>query len=357
MKHHTFTFILLFLLFAVSAPGFAASSAREPDGAEISQTSRAFVPSAFPEVPGQPALAEQPILPGTSVAGIWPFGKKEEAAEEKTVIQKSTRKAFFLSLLLPGLGEFYVGSKRGIAFLGVEAAAWWMYIHFTHKGKNLEDEFKRFADQHWRYSAEGGDYSYYGWLRYKIEDKALSSADSVAYRQLGEDLPKKYEDLAASPKYMETLGTKDISGVGESLPANKNQQYYEMIGKYPQFRYGWNDITTSYYIDNQGKKQLYNPALVDSMGNPKGNYSLVPISPNQSHYMDMRYQSNKNLKRGISGVQLMIINRIVSAIDASRLAYHHNKGLESELSMVRVNVVSTYIIDHEVPMLILSKKF
>ena len=47
---------------------------------------------------------------------IWPFSKSDNTQEIKL---KSPRKAFFLSFLMPGLGEAYVGSKRSFIFLGI----------------------------------------------------------------------------------------------------------------------------------------------------------------------------------------------------------------------------------------------
>jgi len=73
--------------------------------------------------------------------------------------------------------------------------------------------------------------------------------------------------------------------------------------------------------------------------------------------MDMRQSSNDKLKLGQDGIDLMIINRVVSAIDAARLAYHHNKKIDSELSMVRISIVQKQINDHKVPMLMFTKKF
>ena len=78
---------------------------------------------------------------------VWPFTRSKTSQAKP----KSTRKAFFLSLLLPGLGETYVGSKRGILFLGVEALSWWMYITKTNEGKDLEEDYERFADMYWHY--------------------------------------------------------------------------------------------------------------------------------------------------------------------------------------------------------------
>ena len=131
--------------------------------------------------------------------------------------------------------------------------------------------------------------------------------------------------------------------VTHSLPSTKTQQYYEMIGKYPQFVYGWKDITQ------------YNTTLADS-SNYDENIREIK-SAMRTKYMSMRHDSNSNLKMGMNGVSLLIVNRVISAIDAARIAYHRNKSMESELSMVRVNLVQKYILDHEVSMLTVSKKF
>ena len=246
-----------------------------------------------------------------------------------------------------------MGAKRGIAFLGVEAVAWWMYMSYTKKGNDLDKQFKQFADAHWRYGAPSDEYSYVEWLAARMRENGISD----------EDLPRNFGDLAKNPAYMDSITQqlidRNVSGVSHALPSTKTQQYYEMIGKYPQFVYGWEDIV-GYTTDSQGVKHYSNIALVDSTGKPKGNYdeNIRNVqSPMRNSYVDMRYKSNQNLKRGQNGIDLMLINRIVSAIDAGRLAYHHNKGLESELSMVQVDVVSTYILDHEVPMLTFTKKF
>ena len=51
---------------------------------------------------------------------------------------------------MPGLGEWYAGSKkRGLAFLGAEATLWGMWVAWKGKGKDLEEEFRAVADDHW----------------------------------------------------------------------------------------------------------------------------------------------------------------------------------------------------------------
>ncbi|MCE5249494.1 hypothetical protein LLG96_04655 [bacterium] len=305
----------------------------EMQNSELKFCDKIELTDSFPLIGDHQALEQavqegQNSTPALSPA-VWPFKKSTGNTVSKP---KSPRKAFFLSLLLPGLGETYVGSKRGIAFLGVEAISWWMYFTNTNKGFDLEDDFRAFADEHWHYNDDTDsagnpiDFNYWKWLDYKyIKDKSIG--------------PEDYDRIEA-----ELEKNADISV--HQLPHPPNQQYYEMIGKYPQFVYGWEDIDD------------LNDTVRNTNGTINYNENIKNIQSDiRNKYEDMRYDSNKKLKAGQRGIHLMIINRVLSAIDAGRLAYHHNKKLNSELSGIQVRMVEKQIIDNKVPMVILTKKF
>ena len=275
---------------------------------------------------------------------IWPFTRKNES-ESSRIKPKSTRKAFFLSLLLPGLGETYVGSKRNLIFFGVEILSWWMYISNTNEGKDLEDKFENFANKYWHYydamnsSGDPLDYNYWEWLKRKYEMNEFSYGQNIMN-------PEDYYDPTDYAEINVHIKNNPKEESIHDLPSTKTQQYYEMIGKYDQFVYGWEDINHA--------------SLFDENGEPTGNYKEDTSqikSPLRTKYMGIRGDSNDKLSAGKRGIQLMIINRIVSAIDAARLAYHHNKSLDSDLSMVRIKFVQKHIIDHKVPMLMFTKNF
>jgi hypothetical protein len=261
---------------------------------------------------------------------LWPFSGNEDVLKPK-----STRKAFFLSLLVPGLGEWYVGSRRAFAFLGVEAFAWYTYISNNSDGNDLEDTYEQFADEHWHYydttNSQGGTlyYNYWGYLR--------ANYDAIDQKGLN------WDDYTEIDKII-----KD-SGSSHSLPATKTQQYYEMIGKYDHFIYGWEDIMAN------------NSALRDSENNPTPNGYTQPTGNIKSllrlQYMDMRGESNDKLKEAQRGLYIMMINRVLSAIDAGRMAYKYNKKLDSDLSMVHVRMVQHRVNDNLVPMVVVSKSF
>ncbi len=71
----------------------------------------------------------------------------------------------------------------------------------------------------------------------------------------------------------------------------------------------------------------------------------------------MRKSSNDALKAGQRGVYIMILNRVISAVHAARTAYKHNQKIDSELSNIDIKFVQKQVIDHKVPMLMISRKF
>ena len=288
---------------------------------------------------------------------IWPFGGDDEP--QTTVQQKSTRKAFFLSFLVPGLGEAYVGSKTSVLFLGVEAFAWWMYLTNTNEGRDREDEFQDYANAHWNYVVDAGydspldadtfdEPSYFEWLKYHFQEVNLPRFGDVNTLD-----PYDYEQINALLEETVTKTGSSINGYSvHDLPSTKTQQYYEMIGKYPQFVYGWEDVDD---LDADGNP-LNSTVRVGATVNYSENIRNIN-SPMREHYEDMRKSSNDALKAGQRGVYVMLLNRVVSAVHAARMAYKHNQKIDSELSTIDVKFVQKQIIDHKVPMLMISKKF
>jgi hypothetical protein len=198
---------------------------------------------------------------------------------------KSVRRAFLYSMAVPGLGEFYAGSKiRAAIFLGLDATLWALYFNYHGKGKDKEDEYEVFADEHW---------------------------DEEAYREWWETLPDTVKD-----NFVETL------------PDEHNQQYYEMIGKYEdQFGWAWDDFNG-----------------VDS------------ATGRLNQYMDIRYESNRLLKRGRYSIMFSLANHILSAFDAAIMVKKYNrKGERFGQLEFKMRLTET---DYEmVPKLYMSVRF
>ncbi len=111
---------------------------------------------------------------------------------------KNTRLAFFYSMLIPGAGEFYAGSKiKPLLFLGLEASLWSGYFVYHGKGNDKEDEYQGYGDLHY--------------------DRDLYDA------------------------WWNSLDSTDQAKYSHRLPEEKSHEYYENIGKYNQFSIGWDD--------------------------------------------------------------------------------------------------------------------
>lgn len=310
----------LAVIAAVSTPAIAANS-------EDAANESILISGRFP------ALAEKQDVETTTYGSeltpaVWPFSSGDK--DNATPKPKSTRKAFFLSMLMPGLGQFYVGSKTGFGYLAVEGAAWWLYLTKTSEGDDKEDEFRAFADANWNYTDTDGDlgHSYFDWLK----AKGYISEDTT---------PTDYDKIRQELEQNADISVHHYTG-------RKDQQDYEMIGKYPQFVYGWNDIVAN------------NQALRNEDGTFNGNYEENLnniVSPNRLKYEDMRDESNDLLKMGQNGLYVMILNRVISAIHAGRLAYKHNQRLESDISSIDIKVVQKRVLDNYVPMLRVTKRY
>lgn len=137
---------------------------------------------------------------------------------------RSIGRAFLYSFVVPGLGEYYVGSKYKAAFFfAVEVATWAQYMTNHSTGSDKEDEFRIYADKHWS--------------------------------------PTKYIVHLIEDLQVDTDTSKDFS---HHMPDTKTQQYYEMIGKYQQFWPGWDDYASK---ENSSERQRQYMRMRDDANN------------------------------------------------------------------------------------------
>jgi hypothetical protein len=187
---------------------------------------------------------------------------------------KSPAKAFFLSLAVPGLGQYYYGSRiKPFIFLGVEAATWAVYLKWHKDGSNITDEFEAFNRTHWAESR----YQEYLLMNYGVTDD-----DSVA------------------AQYYE---------ISHHLPDTRTQQYYEMTGKYDQFSWGWDDAMYkghgyTYYVDTSAS------------GLPRLILDSIPTSANRNWYENRRKDANDKFDQAKKMIMVSLVNHVVSAFEA-----------------------------------------
>jgi len=218
--------------------------------------------------------------------------------------QTKERKSPFLggimSLVIPGSGEIYAGEywKAGI-FIAIEAAAITTAIIYDKKGNDKTAEFESFANQNW--SAER--YAEWTLNNLQVLNPSLSASE---YNVINQDGSVNWSELNRLER---AIG----NGYSHSLAPFGDQQYYEMIGKYPQFSHGWNDS---------------NPADTD--------YHI--LSPNFKSYSVMRGKANDLYNVASTAVIGIYVNHFLSALDAAWSVANYNSELTMKMRVEQSNL-------------------
>ncbi|UCD63679.1 MAG: hypothetical protein JSW34_13190 [Candidatus Zixiibacteriota bacterium] len=227
---------------------------------------------------------------------------------------KSPAKAFLLSLAVPGLGQYYYGSRvKPFLFLGAETAAWIFHIRWHNEGEDITAEFEAFNRQHW--------------------------------------IPERYEDYL-----FYVYGVRDdeevppnVVEVTHNLPDTRTQQYYEMTGKYDQFAWGWDDAR----LDGQDLHSGV-PAIVNTP-------ETTPYSANRLHYESRRNDANNAFDRATRMIFVSMVNRIFSAFEALYTTSKINREArqaDTVFSQLRFSAkLKSYHVKRDTPFLTVTYKF
>ena len=210
--------------------------------------------------------------------------QKESVADPASSVpgKKSPKVGLLISAAVPGAGQAYAGKYwRAAAFIAIEAVGWYVWATQTKKGRDIEQEFQEYADTHW----SEDDY----W-------------DYIAYHS------------GIDRNDIEALREWEQSSFSHHLHREKDQQYYEMIGKYHQFNYGWDDFD----------KSLISVSHYDMV---KQNMA----SPHRLYYEDRRYASNKAYEWGRTGITVVLLNHILSSLEAAWTIHRQNQKLQASL--------------------------
>lgn len=205
-----------------------------------------------------------------------------QALSATTLSTKSPKTGFFLSAVVPGAGQLYSGAWAYAAgFVAVEALSWWYYWDNHRQGNDIDVEFRAFADQHW------SEPEYWQWI-------------------------SQHSGIAYNPNDLEPLRDWEHANFSHGLHRDKDQQYYEMIGKYDQFNYAWDDSDIG---------------LLDE------GWSKAFRSKRRLYYEDRRLASNQAFKRATTGLTVVIVNHLLSATQAAWIIHHQNKPIRASLQI------------------------
>lgn len=295
--------VIVFMVLAVAVPAIAA--AEETNNLTLDQRSAGLYLQSI-----QPLLDQDNETMWATVYED-PFGGFDKAQIGKA---KSTHRAFLMSLLVPGSGQIYTKSSfiKPLLFLGIEAATIAGYMNFHGKGEDQRDIYQAYADENW---------SYDGYVQ------SLEHFYTSAEWRYG-DTAKWYESGQGEwiNTFSEHLGGS-IDPDSDSLRPERDYAYYENVGKYPQFQYGWTDID---FIDIDA----------DSL-------FQLQTSAEKNTYLRMRKDANEEFSKATNMLFVMMANHLVSAFDAALSARRHNRKQEA---LAEVSFQMRYVMHYGKPM-------
>ena len=225
------------------------------------------------------------------------------------VNKKSVFLAGLFSAVLPGAGEIYTENylKAGI-FIVIEAAAITTAVIYDNKGNDQTEVFESFANTHWSPNR------YAQWT----VDNLQNLVPNISQTDLNYYQSNVISNGEVNFRILNSMERLIGSYYSHQLDPFGTQQYYEMIGKYHQFNPGWDDF---------------------------GNPPFEPYDPNGykvtdkfKYYSGERSKANDFYSVAKTAVTIVILNHIISAVDAAWSASRYNKTLETKVSLEKQNV-------------------
>jgi hypothetical protein len=258
-----------------AVPGIGSSVFRPDDGLKRS--------NALMLGERLPAHATRMATPGEYLAAAQ--GGAGAAPAKAPWTRKNTAIAILASAVLPGMGELYCYRSsrdtwtlaRVPVFLAVEGYLWYSYADNKDMGKDEKARYEAYADEHWSL------------------DRFL--ANHPCCQGLGGC--EGYEDYNESCK-------NDYNYFYYTPVEEDREEYYENIGKYNAFAFGWDDAL--------------------DYGDPAFTYE----TPHRVEYVGIRNSSDDYLLKADQSLMGLIVNRVVSMIDTAWLSYRLSKGQDPE---------------------------
>jgi hypothetical protein len=178
-----------------------------------------------------------------------------------------------LSAVVPGTGEIVTGHWwNGLPLVAADVATWIGYAHYQNEGADIRTDSYHFADRYWHES--------------------------------------RWQDSLTVTSYWDTTAAYNCNCSPPWIPREQDErEYYENIGKYPQFYPGWADWKTGYDPES--------PAAL------------------RRQYVDLRIASNDSYDNADQLLSVAALTRVVSVVQCVWLVHR-------DVNRTRLSVQPTF---------------
>ncbi|MDD3534673.1 MAG: hypothetical protein PHC50_00810 [Candidatus Cloacimonetes bacterium] len=245
--------------------------------------------------------------------------------------QKDARRAMLYSMILPGAGQFYGDRSAFTTYLFpvIELGLIAGNIIYRNQGEKKTRKFEKYAT--------GEDIAY-----------TLGDGTVITTRRYDRQRQNRVQNL------MIELDSNDIYDSGYfRLDDTNTQHFYEDIGKYKHYVFGWADWYYHFATDEAGNPQdpvWYpqpdgnNPGWVWDANYPLWNdpeldFSTVNFVRNNTHasslmrqkYVEMRNDAKDDYYTAHYFIMGLAFNHVAAGLDAIRVTRNANKGRSAQL--------------------------
>jgi len=280
--------------------------------------------------------------------------------------KKSAKKAILMSSIFPGAGQIYANPKSitGYIFPVIEVGLWVGFLHFNNKGKDMESDYEYYANKElidaYHYTTEDGaevTQNIYRYTRKRQTDSQQNLIDDY------------YSDNSFYEKHFR-------------LDEEDTQHFYEDIGKYNKYLFGWYDWYNIYAMNEYGDNVLDLPGpendiswnfdestqrwLGNNPMNPSSTYYLANsnmydlkkgiYSDMRAEYIIMRQETEDNYTKGNYMMFGILANHILAAVDAVRVTKKTNLAFLSK-NNIKINLTPIFVHNHLSAGLAFEKRF
>jgi hypothetical protein len=235
--------------------------------------------------------------------------ERSDIADTGTIVhqERSATRAMIYSAIFPGAGQFYVNrrSVRAYIFPVIEIGLLYFFFDYRNKGDKATDAFEAFADEHY-------------------------------------DLERQ---LLVQSHWLEAIRPHNPNFTGSHfrLCRSDKQHYFEDLGKYDRYIFGWPDWFEK-YVDFDGSNivnvlwefgEFTQGAQTTWLGNrpisnPDQPHFDEPFSELREQYRGMRKTANNHYATSRTMSYLLMANHAISAIDANMMARRNNNPIRKQ---------------------------